>query len=160
MAKPTDTSEIGDDDRLDRRQLVTGSLGLFGILQLCCTTPEIARQSLTYGDGVLVVDLKKAPELRSAGSAAAVVDASRKLDIIIAHAGRNRFVALDRSCTHNGAQCTYNHKRQTIQCTSLNHAEYDIEGTLLHGRTHGNLRCYETRLAGARLEILIARKDA
>ena len=36
---------------------------------------------------------------------------------------------MDRSCTHGGAQCTYNPKHHTLQCTSLNHAEYDLGGT-------------------------------
>jgi nitrite reductase/ring-hydroxylating ferredoxin subunit len=102
--------------------------------------------------------LSKAPELRAPGSSCAVVDAERKLNIIVARVEKGRFVALDRSCTHGGAQCTYNHKRHTLRCTSLNHAEYDLNGTLLHGRTHGNLRAYRTHLAGTRLEILLEEK--
>jgi Rieske Fe-S protein len=64
---------------------------------------------------------------------------------------------MDRSCTHGGAQCTFNPKRHTLQCTSLNHAEYDLQGTLLHGRTHGNLRTYETKTSGATVEIWLER---
>jgi hypothetical protein len=51
--------------------------------------------------------------------------------------------------------CTYNSKRRTVQCTSLNHAEFDLQGTLLHGRTHGNLRTYTARAKGRILEIEI-----
>jgi hypothetical protein len=40
----------------------------------------------------------------------------------------------------------------------LNHAEYDIRGTLLHGRTHGNLRTYETVATDSSVEIRLERK--
>lgn len=138
---------------MDRRDLMRGSFAFLGVLPLCCTTPEIGKESVRYDGNTLVVDLGKASGLRSAGSAGAVVDQGRKLDIIIAHTGGERFVALDRHCTHAGAHCTYNHKRRTLQCTSLNHAEYDLVGTLLHGRTHGNLRAYEVRRSGDLLRI-------
>lgn len=143
---------------LDRRQLIQGALMLAGVPPLCCSTPEVSRESFSYQGDTLILDLNKASELRAVGSARAVVDVVRKLNIIVAHSEKRRFVALDRSCTHGGAQCAYNHKRRTLQCTSLNHAEYDLNGTLLHGRTHGNLRSYQVRLAGTRLEILLEKK--
>ncbi len=141
------------DDGLERRRFIQGSLGLFGVVPLCCSTPEVASGSVRFEGGRLLIDLEKAPELHRVGSAAAVIDTARAVNLIVARTGKNEFVALDRSCTHGGAQCTYNHKRRTVQCTSLNHAEYDLKGTLLHGRTHGNLRAYEVRRTGSLLEI-------
>jgi nitrite reductase/ring-hydroxylating ferredoxin subunit len=82
-------------------------------------------------------------------------DAGRKVNIIVARADARRYVALDRSCTHGGAQCTYVHRRHRLRCTSLNHAEYELDGTLLHGRTHGNLRAYPVWVDGARLRIAL-----
>ena len=152
MEQQISNSDLSDDG-LERRQFLQGSLGFFGVLPLCCTTPQIRPGSVRFDGNTLVIDLEKASDLRPVGSAAAVVDSARGLDLIIAHTGKDRFAALDRSCTHNGAQCTYNHKRHSVQCTSLNHAEYDLDGTLLHGRTHGNLRTYTVRLDGASLEI-------
>ena len=81
------------------------------------------------------------------------------VNIIVARVDDSSFVALDRSCTHSGAQCTFNPKRRSVQCTSLNHAEYDLRGTLLHGRTHGNLRAYATRRNGSTLEIDLESKS-
>jgi nitrite reductase/ring-hydroxylating ferredoxin subunit len=145
-------------DGLDRRQLMLGSLGLAGV-PLCCTTPVVAPESVSFRGGILVLNLQKTPMLRQVGSAAALFDAPRKLNIIVARTEKHRFVALDRSCTHNYAQCTYNHKRRTVQCTSLNHAEYSLDGTLLHGRTHGNLRTYKVRYFADRLEITLEKED-
>jgi nitrite reductase/ring-hydroxylating ferredoxin subunit len=147
---------VSPTDRLGRRQLLRGSLAFLGGLPLCCTTPVISPAAVKIGSDALLIDLRLAPELNQTGSAAAIVDLERKLNLIVARPARKQFVALDRSCTHGGAQCTYNHARRTLQCTSLNHAEYDLKGTLLHGRTHGNLRAYEARLTGAILEIRLA----
>jgi len=143
---------------LDRRQLIQGAMMLAGVAPLCCTTPEVSHESVSYQGATLILDLNKASDLRPVGSARAVIDIARKLNIIVAHIEKRRFVALDRSCTHGGAPCAYNHQRRTLQCTSLNHAEYDLNGTLLHGRTHGNLRSYQVRLAGTRLEISLEKK--
>jgi nitrite reductase/ring-hydroxylating ferredoxin subunit len=141
------------DTGMERRRFLQGSLAMAGVVPLCCSTPSISAGSVRFERDRMIVDLRKAPGLSRVGSAVAVVDSARGINLIIARTGKHEFAALDRSCTHGGAQCTYNHKRRTVQCTSLNHAEYDLKGTLLHGRTHGNLRAYDVRRNGAILEI-------
>jgi len=153
MPEPNLPADCRCREGLSRRELIQGTLMFAGVPPLCCHTPEVPPESVAWEGGTLVLDLARAAELRPVGAARAVVDAARKLNIIVAHPAKKRFVALDRSCTHGGAQCTYNQERKTVQCTSLNHAEYDLNGTLLHGRTHGNLRTYTVELAGTRLRI-------
>ncbi|MBL8228487.1 MAG: Rieske 2Fe-2S domain-containing protein [Bryobacterales bacterium] len=101
----------------------------------------------------MLLDLERTPMLRAAGDAVAIVDPARGVNLIVACTGPSSFVAIDRTCTHGGAQCTYNHKRRSLQCTSLNHAEYDLNGKLLHGRTHGDLRTYPAVLRDRAVEI-------
>lgn len=142
-----------DATAFSRREVLGASLGLAGLAPLCCSTPELAPESLRFEGEVVVIDLERAPELRRVGAAAAIVHSARGINILVACTERHRYAALDRTCTHGGAQCAYNHARRTLQCTSLNHAEYRLDGTLLHGRTHGNLRAYETRCARSMVEI-------
>jgi len=130
-----------------------------GLPPLCCTTQPLPPACLELRNARITVDLARIPELRRSGASFRIVDDERKINLILIHAGRGRYVAMDRSCTHAGAQCTYDPKRQTVQCTSLNHAEYDLGGKLLHGRTHGDLRTYPVRVSGAKLEIVL-RADA
>lgn len=120
---------------------------------LCCVTPAVPPEAFKYRNNTILLSLDLVTELRRTGEARAVVDLSRKVNLLVAHTQDGEFIALNRSCTHGGAQCTYNHRRKTVRCTSLNHAEYDLQGTLLHGRTHGNLRSYVTRQVGEVLEI-------
>lgn len=138
---------------LSRRDLLEGTLALTVLPSLCCVSPQLSPSSVHFEGLTLVVDLARAPELKRVGSAAAVVDSARDVNILVARTSERDFAALDRTCTHGGAQCAYQHERRTVRCTSLNHAEYALDGTLLHGRTHGDLRAYETRCSGARLEI-------
>ena len=143
---------------IDRRRVLQCAAALIGASPFCCRTPPAPAGSFSTVPGRIVVDLQKAPELRRTGAAVSVVDEARKLNLILIHADRGHYVAMDRSCTHNGAQCTYDPKRRTLQCTSLNHAEYDLRGTLLHGRTHGDLRTYRTESAGSTIAIYVEEK--
>ncbi len=138
---------------LSRRELLLGSAAFWEIFPQCCYTPVLRDEALDLDAHSLSIDLQKAVELQQTGSAAAVVSRERNLNIIVVRAGRHQFVALDRSCTHGGAQCAYDRKRRTLRCTSFNHAEFDLKGTLLHGRTHGNLRSYTVRLKGSILQV-------
>ncbi len=140
---------------MNRRELLQGAVASWGAIPLCCGTPELSGNAVSFEDRTCRIDLRLAGGLLKVGSAAAVVEKSRGLDIIVIRLGRHQFAALDRSCTHNGAPCAFDRKRRTLRCTSLNHAEFDLHGTLLHGRTHGNLRAYEVRLAGPILEIFL-----
>jgi nitrite reductase/ring-hydroxylating ferredoxin subunit len=147
-----------DSGSVDRRTFLRSSVLFGGVVPLCCTTPAAPPESVSFEGATLILDLKRIPDLRAVGSACAVVDAGRKVNIIVARSDARHYVALDRSCTHGGAQCTYVHRRRRLRCTSLNHAEYELDGTLLHGRTHGNLRAYTVRLDGARLRIALEEK--
>jgi nitrite reductase/ring-hydroxylating ferredoxin subunit len=142
---------------MQRRQFLQGVLAVTGLPPLCCTTRALPLDSIAFDSEKVTVDLSRVPQLRRKGAAFSIVDEGRKLNLILIHVGRGLYAALDRSCTHGGAQCTFNPKRHTLQCTSLNHAEYDLRGTLLHGRTHGNLRTYETKMSGATVEIWLER---
>lgn len=142
---------------IQRRQFLLGSLAATGLPPLCCTTCPLPPESISFDSEKVTIDLARVPQLRRAGAAFSVVDERRKLNLILIHVRRGLYVSMDRSCTHGGAQCTFNPRRDTVQCTSLNHAEYDLRGTLLHGRTHGNLKTYETKMSGATVEIWLER---
>lgn len=145
------------NSEIERRQFFQAALVVAGFPPLCCTTRALPPAGIAFDSKKITVDLSRVPQLRRTGAAFSIVDDHRKLNLILIHARRGFYVAMDRSCTHGGAQCTFNPKRNTLQCTSLNHAEYDLRGTLLHGRTHGNLRVYETKTSGMTVEIWLER---
>ena len=143
---------------MNRRQLIQSSLAMAGLPPLCCTTPEIPPASFTIQGAVLTIDLNKAPDLRKSGAAVRVVDLERKVNLIVVHPTKNRFAALDRSCTHGGNQVVYNGHNQTVQCTSWGHSEFALDGTVLGGSAKRPVRAYEIRRTGDRLEIVLEAK--
>jgi Rieske Fe-S protein len=122
---------------------------------LCCTTEEIPSTSFTISGGSLIIDLKKTPALANPGRAVKVVDVDRKINLIVVHEKRNHFVALDRSCTHGGAQVAYNRYNGTVQCSSWGHSEFALDGTLLGGSARRPLRSYKVQHTGDQLEIML-----
>jgi len=131
---------------IERREFLAGVAFPF-----CCTSPPLPAGSAVFEKDRVVVQL--VPELRRKSAVFKVVDEARKINLLLIHVERGRYVAIDRTCTHGGAMCTYNPRHHTVQCTSLNHAEYDLKGTLLGGRTHGNLKTYTVEASRASVTI-------
>ena len=116
------------------------------------------RGSWVIEGGILRVNLEREQGLRKMGEARTATDLDRKVNILVVQFEKDRWAAVDRTCTHGGAMCAYQKRSKTLRCTSLNHAEFTLEGKLLHGRTHGDLRSYTVRERAGRLEIELEKK--
>lgn len=140
-------------DGYRRREVLRSSLLLAALPPLCCSTPEVPKESVRFEGATVRLSLRLAPQLKNPGGSAALVEPDRGINLLVAHVTKGSYAAIDRTCTHGGAMCAYNERHRTLQCTSLNHAEYDLKGTLLHGRAHGNLKSYAVRIDGGDLLI-------
>ena len=143
---------------MNRRELLQSSFAMTGATALCCTTPDIPPGAITIQDQSLIVNLEQAPALNKPGAAAKLVDVERSINLIIVQPEKDRFAALDRSCTHGGAQVSYNRHRSTVQCTNWGHSEFALDGEVLGGSARQPLRTYRVRREGNRLEILLGDK--
>jgi nitrite reductase/ring-hydroxylating ferredoxin subunit len=142
-----------------RRDFLAGAtFGAAGIAPMCCRSTELDRNSWVVEGGILRIDLAREQGLRKTGEAKTAVDLDRKVNILVVQYEKGRWAAVDRTCTHGGAMCAYQKRSRTLRCTSLNHAEYTLEGKLLHGRTHGNLRSYAVKERAGWLEIELEKK--
>jgi Rieske Fe-S protein len=134
---------------------VGNSLALAGIPVLCCSTEEVPADSFRIDGTLLTLNLSSVALLRKRGSAARVVDLERGINLIVVRDKTGRFAALDRSCTHGGAQVAYNRRNDTVQCTSWGHSEFALDGAVLGGSARKPLRAFQTELAGNKLLIHI-----
>jgi Rieske Fe-S protein len=100
---------------------------------LCCRTEELPAAAFRVTDGKVEIDLAAAKALAKPGSAVKVVDLARDVNLIVVQSGKGGFAALERSCTHGGAQVVYNERNGTVQCTSWGHSEFALDGTVLAG---------------------------
>src|SRR6478672_7489430 len=94
------------NSEIERRQFFQAALVVAGFPPLCCTTPALPPAGIAFDPKKITVDLSRVPQLRRTGAAFSIVDDHRKLNLILIHARRGFYVAMDRSCTHGGAQCT------------------------------------------------------
>lgn len=127
-----------------------------GALRDCCTVPDAT--AVRFQESLVEIDLSQTPQLEKVGSAVKIEDENRKLRLLIAHTGKNRFVAIDEKCTHGGGHLTYVHKRQVVHCTCWGHAEFGLDGRVLfwpNSREGKPLSVYPVRVDGKRLAITV-----
>ncbi|HWQ57329.1 MAG TPA: Rieske 2Fe-2S domain-containing protein [Bryobacteraceae bacterium] len=152
-------SEIDSKRGSNRREFIAGTtFGAAGFAQFCCMSPEAAAGSWSIEGGVLKIALTRERGLQKVGEPRVVMDNGRKLNIIVVQHDKGRWAALDRTCTHGGAMCAYQKRSRTIRCTSVNHAEFTLEGKLLHGRTHGDVRSYAVSKRQDWIEVVLETK--
>jgi nitrite reductase/ring-hydroxylating ferredoxin subunit len=145
---------------MSRRDLMGSGFAIAGLPGLCCTSEEAPPESLTFEGSILSLDLSAAPALAKRGSAVRIVDTSRNVNLIVVHSRAGTFAALERSCTHGGAQVTWNRRNETVQCTSWGHSEFALDGTVLGGSAKKPLRTYPVSRHGKRLRINLAGASA
>jgi Rieske Fe-S protein len=126
--------------------------------QRCCDTAVVPPQGVAFRDGAIVIDLNAVKELRQTGAAWKIVDEERKINIIVAHPGKGRYVALDRVCTHGGGSVAYNRDKKTVQCTCWGQSEFDFAGEVVFGPAKRPLRTYSLRLEGSTLTIALEKQ--
>ena len=119
----------------------------------CCDTPVLEPECISYASDRVYVDLEKCRTLARVGSSANIIDAERKLDLIVIHPSRRRFCVLSGLCTHFPRPLTYLPSRRVLQCNNFNHSIFDLEGRIVKGPAPRPIRRYTVRLSGGRLEI-------
>jgi len=92
---------------------------------------ETASDAVRIEPGLVVIDVARVAELDRTGGAVKIVDAARKLQILIARPSKDRFVALDQRCTHGGGPLTYVHRHKHLYCTCWGHAKFALDGSVL-----------------------------
>jgi Rieske Fe-S protein len=104
--------------------------------------------------GNVVIDLGKAPELRTPGGALRLEGKGLSRRLLVLHGEDGVFRAFQNRCTHLG------HRRvdpvpgtRTIQCCSVNKSTYSYDGTTLRGPAPGPLTTFPAALDGQRLVI-------
>jgi len=131
---------------------------LAGASHDCCTVPDAPAGAFRIEPGLLTIDLGRSPELNRTGSAIKVVEASRKLQIIVARCAKNQFVALDQRCTHGGGALTYVHPHKHLYCTCWGHSKFALDGSVIrwpNKQTPRPVRAYRVERAGNLLKIYV-----
>ncbi len=143
---------IGMNATCSRRDLLS-ALALAGAPLRCCETPDIPAAAISFQPGFITIDLRQVPGLARPATAGKIVAPERRLNIIVTHPEKNRFVVMDRKCTHSGGQVAYNRDRKTVQCTCWGHSEFALDGAVVGGPAKRPLRRYDSRVESGKLIV-------
>lgn len=129
------------------------SLAMAGLPGLCCSTEEAPAGSFSLTGRTLTINLQLARALDRSGGAVKIIDPAHRLNLLVVQSARGRFHALERSCTHGGAQVIYNRRNKTVRCTSWGHSEFALDGTVLGGSAKLPLGTWPAVRIGRQLRI-------
>ena len=124
---------------------------LFG---LPATSKPLNPQCWTFSDGKIMIDLKRAPELKKPGGALRLEGDGLPLRVLVIHGDEGTFYAFHNRCTHIG------HRRLdpvpstgTVQCCSVNKSTYTYDGLKVYGPPTGPIGTFKVKLDGDRLIV-------
>ncbi len=118
-------------------------------------TPAAAPGSFTLRDGVLTVELSKAPGLDTIGSAVKILHPAIPDGLIVARVDENRYEVVALACTHRGVELEYDHQRGRFRCASIGRSAFSMDGENISGPANRPLRAYDAVLADGRLTIAV-----
>jgi len=121
----------------------------------CCFTPEIEKQSLSFKDGKILINLEVAQTIKDPGYAAFIINEEKEIDLILVHAEKGEFFALQRLCTHGGRSVSYIRERGKLQCNNYNHSTFDLSGEVFKGPAPRQLESYPVEIKNNQLKISI-----
>ena len=106
----------------------------------------------SFDDGVLVVDLARAPELERPGGALRFEEGLPER-VLVVHGEDGSWRAFVNRCRHGGRRVDPVPGTETVQCCSVGKATYDYEGRLVAGKAKGPLAAIPVKEHGGRLRI-------
>lgn len=153
---------------MDRREMLKRSAFLAGSICLCktvaaddppestcCITPEIEKESLTFNENSVTIDLDKTSTLRKIGQAVYVDYPEKDANMIVFREKKNKYHALSRHCTHGNQALSYIPERNLLQCNSYNHSIFSLDGTVWKGPAPTDIRVFEIISGNNKLEIFV-----
>jgi nitrite reductase/ring-hydroxylating ferredoxin subunit len=119
----------------------------------CATREPIDESCWTVSEGYVVVDLGRAEELASVGSAIRLEGKELKRRVLVLRGDDGDFYAFENYCTHGRRRLDPVPGAGTLQCCSLGKSTFDYSGKLLKGSAKRDLQTLSVALEGKALKI-------
>lgn len=134
---------------MKRRNFLLSPMLLAALPPRCCDLPEAPAASFQISESMLTLRMKELPQ------ALRISDEARKLKIVLVRTPDGKLAAVSGACTHGGAPLVMNERHGTVQCTSLGHSEFDLQGKVLRGPAPKPIRVYAVRETDGAVEIVL-----
>ena len=116
------------------------------------TAPEMEAGAYELGRDTVTVMLQKVPQLSRVGGAAAIVNDSDGIHLIIARTAEDRFAVALNECPHREKPLGYDHQEGLLVCGS-GKSKFRLDGSIVSGPAERPLPTYQWRLEQGRLLI-------
>ena len=126
------------------------------IFGLPTTQKPIDSQCWSFSDGKIMIDLKRATELKKPGGALRLEDGELPMRVLVIRGDDGKFHAIHNRCTHIG------HRRLdpvlgtgSIQCCSVGKSTYTYDGRKIYGPPTGPIKTFKVEVDGDRLIVFL-----
>jgi nitrite reductase/ring-hydroxylating ferredoxin subunit len=126
------------------------------IFGLPATQKPLDPQCWSFSDGKIMIDLKRATELKKPGGALRLEGGGLPMRVLVMRGDDGKFHAIHNRCTHIG------HRRfdpvlgtGSIQCCSVGKSTYTYDGRKIYGPPTGPIKTFKVEVDGDRLIVFL-----
>jgi nitrite reductase/ring-hydroxylating ferredoxin subunit len=120
------------------------------------TSKPLDSQCWRFDGGMILIDLKRATELKMPGGALRLDNGGLPLRVMVIRGDDGKFHAFHNRCTHIG------HRRLdpvpgtgTVQCCSVGKSTYTYDGKKIYGPPTGPIKTFKVEVEGDRLIVFL-----
>lgn len=126
------------------------------ILGICQTKPPADTGCWDFKDGMVVMDLLRAPELSQLGGAVRLEGKGIPERVLLLHGIDGRYHAFENRCKHMGRRIDPVAAGSEIRCCSVSKATYDYTGKVISGPAKGPLKTFRVEVEDRELKIFLS----
>ncbi|KTB48047.1 Rieske (2Fe-2S) protein [Dehalogenimonas alkenigignens] len=130
-------------------------MSIFKAILGICETKPLAEAAWERRDGKVTIDLKAAPQLAAKGGGVYLRGKGLTKPVLVVRGDDNKLYAYENSCTHGHRKIDPVPGEGKLKCCSVNHSTFSYDGKPLSGPAKHDIKRYEVRENGGRLEIKI-----
>ena len=119
------------------------------------TKPPQDNDCWSFSDGVLLIELEKAPELSEPGGALRLEADELPNKVLVIHGDDGQYHAFKNVCTHGKRCLDPVPGGGTVQCCSVGKSTYDYNGNVLRGSAKENIVVYPVKVDNGNLKVII-----
>ena len=106
-----------------------------------------------FEDGIVKIDLSKAPELSAPFGAVHLESEAMPTRVMVMQDGSGGYRAFENKCAHAGRKLDPVPGTETVQCCSMGHLTYDYQGNVLSGEEDKKVKPLSVRAENGALVI-------
>jgi nitrite reductase/ring-hydroxylating ferredoxin subunit len=125
------------------------------VLGICDTRRPQDGGCWEFANGTVTIDLTRAPELESGGSALRLEGRRLPQRLLVVRHSDGDFRAYQNRCTHMGRRIDPLGKHNQLRCCSVNKSTFSEVGEVLAGPGKGSLKTFAVTREGDRLMVAL-----